>query len=441
MLITSFLQGGTIPEGLIGPQVLFFVVNCIRSASTQRQIVVARSLKRQLNMWLALCQAQTDHSLARVRSIFVKRQLLEVTRTLSNITATSPQETPEDTAYWFGNGLVVASYAHSGGFPRLLAGTVYGEGSSLNLLIRSAIVRQSIVEALKVIEECLHHRAKQIDEQLGKFWSLRDAEGMPAALAQALNLIILQYHCSSLEDPSFVVNDAPRSSATSTYRQQLKQQALVALPSLMMHSLRQPHMLQSLHSAVQRIHQALGLELGSVGYTEFIHLFLEHTIPRPAERCEIVPQDRLVDTAAMLAGVSLNLSGTQTTASAGSPGLRRAPVAEMTLGDMITGLDWSLSNQLQISRTNATGMPLSDRPIARSYTSSMSSGFRSFKSARLQDNVSVSNLSMRTRATSSRASEHMSWSFSVVTGLPSDPSERGSTSTETVLDEMYEMEE
>ncbi|KIX01041.1 uncharacterized protein Z518_10107 [Rhinocladiella mackenziei CBS 650.93] len=81
-------------------------------------------------------------------------------------------------------------------------------------------------------------------------------------------------------------------------------------------------------------------------------------------------------------------------------------------------------------------------PIAKSCTSSTSSGFMSFKeiSTRFRDTVTASALSLYS-VSSGKRSERMNWRFSTVTGLPSDSSVANGTAGDNMIIDIKEQVE
>jgi hypothetical protein len=190
-----------------------------------------------------------------------------------------------------------------------------------------------------------------------------------------------------------------------------------------------------LYPAAQEVRQAVdayGVE-GNTEYKEFIDVYLDQLNSRPKTDplLGIIYSDRFFRGAAAVACMFMPVTKDEEKPewSVEASGTRagRDDGAERFTG----GRQARVQQQEQVS----TLSPLLNPPMARSYTSSVSSGFRSFKglSRRTESNISLSRASGLTTSTGAW-SERMSWRFSGVTGLSSNPSVRESSMTDVFMD-------
>jgi hypothetical protein len=229
----------------------------------------------------------------------------------------------------------------------------------------------------------------------------------------------------------------------------IKVQAMAALPFVLVTLIpkgnnvyNRPDTLQCcldrLYHAAQEVKQALYVHEANTEYKEFIDVYLEHLNSRPKTDPSliIINNGRLAGAAAAVACMRMpvTLEGERPTWSVEASGVGAGRFDRGA--ERFTGL---LQVQFQQQERIWTLSPLLNPPMARSYTSSVSSGFRSFKglSRRTESNVSLSRASGLTTSTVAW-SERMSWRFSGATGLSSNPSVRESSMTDVFMDGVEE---
>ncbi|KAJ9609875.1 hypothetical protein H2200_006204 [Cladophialophora chaetospira] len=495
------------------PRLLFSVTGCIRCASTEQQIVVARVLDQQLDKYLEAC-LEPDRWIGKPQSRFIQPllRLAQVIRSLRHASVAPGLESLRENAYLAAYGTVLGLENETLDISKLIVVPSFVPETVLQSFCESQDVRKSIVEALDTMRGCLRYRAREIKQLLDETRSVHDISGFE--MRQTLAFYVLEYHNDNSLGAFSHVSESLKTAEHSQFFCLLQEHALAALPFLLMGIMEDPGLLQEseeqaepplltdetsnpqrsqdstgtsrsispissaygsplnyqrsrataggIKMAMIKIQQALHLAPESGGYRKLIQVLLGHMSPcaRGPILLNTSSNKRLVNLAIKMArlewtkpgigafspSISLlrlplpELSGTSTlpklppsSEAPDEPDLPRQPPKTPTNIDVAITTDASDSGRPPAEQ-DSTRDSSYDPPIAGSLRSSISSAFRSFKGLSVvhPQNRSTSNLSVHTTSTGKRSGP-MSWRFSVVTGLSSNPSVRGSTATDVTM--------
>ncbi|OCT55052.1 hypothetical protein CLCR_02811 [Cladophialophora carrionii] len=463
-LITSRINSAVQSDQLWGPQLMFVATICARSAWTDEQVLIASSLLEQLCSWRRdrCLDLDRDRDLSPFTSLTAEiPSLLHLAETL--LVMLSAWAHP---CYWstthYSTSALLAGQIDDEDFRACVGVSAGGlltkdlrdwPREILNSLLASPDVWRLITEALTEMED--RRRLKfVIDDLVEKPWP--PDESAFAGLAQSLACLISERQQENHYGPFPVPwSDILTCSSTrlelvsySELLDRVSGQAMGVLPFALLTWVRKqmtgpmfaaPNSLSDkFQYAVKELRSLHGFSrrFGMTKLSGFIDVYMEqlHSRPKIDSSLSITPSDRLVRAAAARAGILVSQDDEipEWSVLASNRRARRIPYSDE---QVTTWPEAPVQPEEQVWISNSLLGP----PIARSYTSSMSSAFRSFKglSKRGQSHDALSHVSGLTSSTG-RWSEHMDWSSGSVTGLISNPSLRKSSITDVSMDDVEE---
>ncbi|KIW71230.1 hypothetical protein PV04_03418 [Phialophora macrospora] len=450
-LITSAINDVIQSDQLWGPQLVFVATTCARSAWTDEQVLIANVLVEQLCYWRDQYSDHDRNLLPDTSLIGELPSLLTLAESLlAKVSASGPSKYWSITHY-SANTLREELGGGKGFCPAVRSGTKAlwtkdprdWPGDVLNSFLASYDFRRFFLEALTKVEHCIC-RSSVMDDLLKKQWP--PDEGPSPSFAQALAGLALEYHRLTKHHAS---GPFPWSFILVELLDRLTVQAVATLPFVLAALIRKSNNIDNtagtlqrcydrLYRAAQEVRQALvanGME-ENTEYEGFIEVYLDqlNSQPKTDPSLSITHSSRLLRAAAAMAGISVILNDGKLECPVEAFGVRAGR-------NHYGGERATVRPQIRLQQQER-GLISSSHPdptMARSYTSSVSSGFRSFKdlSRRPQSNVSLSRVSGVTASTG-RWSERMSWKFSGVTSLSSNPSLRESSITDVFMDGVEE---
>ncbi len=440
-LITYGLNDAIVQDQSLGPLLPFFAIKCVRSTCSQGQLAAAKILREQLRIWHDECYPfgwnQSPKTALHIRELFTMSELLYK----EDEGWTFPQYHFFDSFQYPANGVLLdftnsnddfSAWLHAREFwPKDLCAW---HRDVLNTFFESRWIQQAMFEALREIQACIQHSSAYIDDALGKYWP--PDRGNCEAMTQVLVSSVMEHHVAASARPEGVVNSQSTDSECPRWFTRFKELAIISLPFLMMHWVYEPEIFQhngelfrkhgsgcsdTLQLATLRLHQDLDLEPGTTSYKDFMIVYLcEMNARRPSTTSfDIVPSDRIVRLAASMAGVVLTSPDANPfiTPSEASPDVNPFITPAGTSNPSSNPLHPNFApspGHLDSLATDIWRISLSDEspnpPAARSYTSSISSGYKSFKGRSVLHRL-LGSSSRRSNhsASSSKISDPMSW--------------------------------
>ncbi|OAL25797.1 hypothetical protein AYO20_10352 [Fonsecaea nubica] len=385
---------------------LLFVIRCARSACTVQQKLVAEALVDQLSDWVEKLQQHVDRGCARYM-----RGLLQLG------VDGSESGTPEQMAYWTASSILSSMWLYL--FPTKIGATEFHPRAILDYLYLSPEIQVSMLSALSLIRGGVRERYGDLNN-LNRYdpTLFQEFVGSPCFVQALVCRLLEKLACTN---PLYWSGNSTPGQGNKQFSEGFLRQAVVILTLLVVSrsSLSLPRSVYSLESAIAKLQQTLESGPGSSDYRQVVDEYLQLSSRRVAEEQQTTLTPLWLDVA-----VPREVTGLA------------SPTPKLDVFDIsiqhfrhqrgFTRADPILDLQFPGAHSWAPQSPsIGDRSevatLAKSLTPSTSSSFRLFKSIGRGSVASTSNLSMRTASTGMSLGR-MSWKFSAVTGMPSDPS-------------------